>query len=218
MSRATNTEIVGAIPEGCDKAAKVLNAATEVFLTHGFSAATTDMIQQAAGVSKATVYAHFANKEALFVAAIEAQCLRFGETVRLIRFEPGNITKVLRALGHAYLDIVLSERALAFMRVVIAESTRFPRLGRTFYQAGPESILKVVAEQLAQAAEAGEIDVQTVGIETAAMLFFSMLRGEGQMISLMHPESRVSAVQIDHWVDVAVQTFLRAFGTSVRQV
>jgi AcrR family transcriptional regulator len=39
-----------------------------VFLANGFSAATTDMIQQAAGVSKSTVYSHYPNKEALFAA------------------------------------------------------------------------------------------------------------------------------------------------------
>jgi TetR/AcrR family transcriptional repressor of mexJK operon len=200
-------------PELNDKALKVLRAATGVFLTHGFSAATTDMIQQAAGVSKATVYAHFANKEALFVAAIEAQCEKFEASVRAIRFEPGNIAKVLRELGHAYLNIVLSETALAFMRVIIAEASRFPQLGSTFYQAGPKAILSVVSEQLAYAADAGEIDVRATGIETAAMLFFSLLRGEGQLICLMHPETRVSPVQIDRWVETAVQTFLRAFGS-----
>src|SRR3546814_9810578 len=41
------------------KALTVLRAARTVFLTHGFSAATTDMIQREAGVSKSTVYAHY---------------------------------------------------------------------------------------------------------------------------------------------------------------
>src|SRR3546814_1070545 len=45
------------------KALTVLRAARNIFLTHGFSAATTDMIQREAGVSKSTVYAHYANKE-----------------------------------------------------------------------------------------------------------------------------------------------------------
>ena len=40
-----------------EKQLTVLLAASDVFLEHGFSAATTDMIQQRAGVSKATVYA-----------------------------------------------------------------------------------------------------------------------------------------------------------------
>lgn len=213
MTSSTGTLCKEDAPEPNEKARRVLQAATGVFLTHGFSAATTDMIQQAAGVSKATVYAHFANKEALFMAAIEAQCAVFSASVQSIRFEPGNITRVLNELGHAYLNIVLSDAALAFMRVIIAEASRFPQLGQAFYQAGPKAILSVVSEHLARAADAGEINVQSVGIETAAMLFFSLLRGEGQLICLLHPESRVSPVQIDHWVENAVHTFLRAFGT-----
>lgn len=35
----------------------ILNAASTIFLTHGFSAATTDMIQREAGVSK-KLYMH----------------------------------------------------------------------------------------------------------------------------------------------------------------
>jgi TetR/AcrR family transcriptional regulator, mexJK operon transcriptional repressor len=38
-----------------EKARAVLAGARAVFLANGFSAATTDMIQQAAGVSKSTV-------------------------------------------------------------------------------------------------------------------------------------------------------------------
>jgi hypothetical protein len=34
---------------------------SKVFLAHGFSAAATDMVQREAGVSKSTVYAHYAN-------------------------------------------------------------------------------------------------------------------------------------------------------------
>jgi hypothetical protein len=39
-----------------------------------------------------------------------------------------------------------------------------------------------------------------------------MLRGEGQMESLTHPQARPSAAQLDQWVALAVTTFLRAFG------
>ena len=43
VSLSGETELSG-------KALKVLQAARKVFLTHGFSAATTDMIQREAGV------------------------------------------------------------------------------------------------------------------------------------------------------------------------
>jgi len=199
-----------------EKARQVLAAATQVFLTHGFSAATTDMIQSAAGVSKSTVYAYFENKESLFAAVIEAQCASFAKSVHGIRFERGEIERVLRELGRAYLNIVLSKAGLDLFRVVIAEAPRFPALARTFYLAGPSVISAVVAEHLAAAVASGEIDVQSVGIDSAAAIFFSLLRSEGQLECLTHPNTPASPVQIDHWVDVAVRTFLRAFGNASR--
>src|SRR3546814_5902965 len=37
------------------------------------------------------IYAHYANKEALFVAVIEAECAAFTNTVRGIGFRPGKL-------------------------------------------------------------------------------------------------------------------------------
>ena len=95
------------------KARTVLHAARKIFLIHGFNGATTDMIQREAGVSKSTVYAHFANKEILFLAVIKSECEIFTASIDNITFKPGNLTENLRRLGHAYLQIALSETAMA---------------------------------------------------------------------------------------------------------
>ncbi len=198
-----------------EKALRVLQAATTVFLKHGFSAATTDMIQREAGVSKSTVYAHYANKEILFIAVIHAECTAFAQTLRGIQFQPGGLRKTLAAHGHAYLNILLSPSGLALYRVVIGEAPRFPELARTFYLAGPHVIASMLAEQLANAVQAGEVDVTTVGLDAAATLFFSLVRGEAQMQCLTHPDATPSAAQVDQWVELAVITFLRAFKRTV---
>lgn len=193
------------------KALTVLRAARNVFLTHGFSA-TTDMIQREAGVSKSTVYAHYANKEALFVAVIEAECAAFTNTVRGIGFRPGKLRETLTMLARAYLDIVLSPGGLAVFRVVIAEGPRFPKLARTFYLAGPQVMTTMVSEQLANAAASGEVDLGEIGRETAASLFNNLVRGEPQLQCLTHPDAAPSSAQIDQWANAAVVTFMRAYG------
>jgi len=208
----TNSIPSGSAPSG--KALTVLQAATSVFLTHGFSAATTDMIQREAGVSKATVYAHFANKEALFTAVIEAECTAFTNTVQGIEFQPGQLRETLTTLAQTYLSLVLSPRGLALFRVVVAEGPRFPGLARSFYLTGPKTMTTLVAEQLDRAAAAGEIDLSEIGRETAAGLFINMVRSEPQMQCLTHPNAAPSAAQIDQWVDVSVTTFIRAYGSN----
>lgn len=195
------------------KALTVLRAAREVFLTHGFSAATTDMIQREAGVSKSTVYAHYANKEALFVAVIEAECAAFAETVRDIRSQPGKLRETLTALARAYLNVVVSPTGLALFRVVIAEGPRFPDLARTLYLAGPQAIANIVSEHLASAIVSGEVDLSEIGRDTAAQLFINLVRSEPQLQCLTHPNAAPSAAQIDQWTSATVTTFMRAYGT-----
>src|SRR3546814_3177216 len=53
-------------------------------------------------VSKSTVYAHYANKEALFTAVIEAECAAFTKTVHGIEFHPGKLRETLTLLAKAY--------------------------------------------------------------------------------------------------------------------
>ncbi len=197
-----------------DKSLPVLQAAASVFLAHGFSAATTDMIQREAKVSKATVYACFPTKEALFAAVIERECAAMAETVRAIEAAPGDIYKTLTDLGLSYLKIVLSPTGLALFRVVVAEAPRFPDLARGFYLAGPRVIARMIAERLEAAARAGEVNVQAVGIEAAAASFVSLLRGEGQLECLTHPAAQPSTEQLDRWARLAVTTFLAAFGAN----
>lgn len=199
-----------------EKVLQVLDAATSVFLTHGFSAATTDMIQREAHVSKSTIYACFPSKEAMFAAVIQRECSAMAATIRAIDTIPGKIDKTLTEIGMLYLDIVLSPSGLALYRVAIAEATRFPELGHQFYKAGPKAVTAVVVDRLNDAQLSNEIDVKRIGTEGAAALFVSMVRGEGQMEVLTHPESRPSVVQKELWIERAVTGFLAAFSIAGR--
>lgn len=193
------------------KAGVVLAAARLIFFAHGFSLATTDMIQRAAGVSKSTVYAHYPNKEALFRAVVEAECNRFMEEARQRRVPDRNLKPLLIGMGKTFLDLILSPEILAMYRVVVSEAPRFPDLGALFYAAGPGAMNKFVAETLEQAMEKGELDLGGIGRDAAASLFINMLRGEAQMQVLTHPETPASVIQREQWVNEAVTTFLRAF-------
>ncbi len=195
-----------------DKAAAVLAGARTAFLAHGFSAATTDMIQTASGVSKATVYARYPTKEALFTAVVEAECARLLGAVRATRIRSRKLHDVLEALARAYLGLVLSADVLALFRAVVGEAPRFPALARQFYLVGPHGLNLIVECHLEEAAIRGEVDFSSVGLEMAAIHFVNLVRGEAQMQCLTHPGSVPSEAQRDHWAAAAVTTFMRAFG------
>lgn len=193
------------------KAQIVLEAATKIFLQRGFSAATTDMIQKEAGVSKATVYNRYPNKEALFFEVIKMGCSKTISQLKTIQAPSVNIEQVLTEFGHTYLKMTLSSNNLSLFRTVAAEALRFPHIANTFYQSGPRATIDIVSEYLAHAADKNEIDIQSIGVEQAACLFISMIRGEGHMIGVMFPEAVPSQVQIENWTKSAVQTFMKAF-------
>jgi len=191
---------------------KILSVAAELFLAHGFSETTTDMIQRAAAMSKATLYHCFPNKEAIFAAVIARECQKLAESMPDIDMRVGPIEASLSQLGRAYLKIVIAPTTLALFRVTVAEAPRFPRLGQLLYRSGPKRIIALIGDKLREAVANGELDVQSVGLDEAAHLFCALARAEAQLECLTHPDARPSAARIDQWVRLAVVTFMRAFG------
>jgi AcrR family transcriptional regulator len=186
------------------KVAKILDAARRVFLEHGFGAATTDMIQREAGVSKSTVYAHFAAKDQLFAAVVQAECGCFMHSLVTEPMGPSDIRENLRQVGSHFLDLVLDPVALAFYRTIVAEAPRFPHLGQTFYASGPRRLTAMVARLLE---EAGEVRVEDPA--AAAEQFIGMLRGDRHLRCLLGIEVKPEPMEIRRIVDHAVDTFLR---------
>jgi TetR/AcrR family transcriptional regulator, mexJK operon transcriptional repressor len=200
----------GAAPAaGSDaKVGKILAGARRVFLEHGFGAATTDMIQQAAGVSKSTVYSYFPNKEALFVAVIRVECEKLLAQTRAERIEGRTVQETLTRIGTRLLQIVLEPSALALQRIVIAEAHRFPEVGHVFFSAGPVAHNREVAAYLAEADRRGDIHVDDPG--TAALQFVGMVLIHIQLQCLLGVSSPPKAGQIRRIVSAAVDTFIRA--------
>jgi AcrR family transcriptional regulator len=108
-------ETLGAGPgkdEGSRTRARLLQAAMELFQTHGYRRTSIEEIAQAAGVAKGTVYVHFKNKgELLFHAMAEEKRRLLGRAKHLLR---GGLTPEQRF--REYLEMALlsvSEMPLA---------------------------------------------------------------------------------------------------------
>ncbi len=96
------------------------------FLAHGFAGTSMDRVAATAGVSKATVYSHFTDKEGLFKALIER--LARQKFNSLFSSEPleGEPSEVLRQAGSKALQQMSQDwEHCALMRLVIGESARF---------------------------------------------------------------------------------------------
>ncbi|MBD1909012.1 MULTISPECIES: TetR/AcrR family transcriptional regulator [unclassified Leptolyngbya] len=119
-----------------EKTEAILDGAVQEFLEHGYAGARIDRIVAAAGVSKATVYRHFPDKEALFTALTRRMASRKElfqmQKIQSFEEEPSSF---LRRYASRMLDNVASDpQILTFLRIIIGESGRFPELARSFVQ------------------------------------------------------------------------------------
>lgn len=135
-----------------EKTEAILEGAMQEFLEQGYSGTTMDKIAAAAGVSKATVYSHFQDKEALFKALIEKMAQEKCSAINnpeIAQGLQGKPEEVLRFFANNMLDSTIdNQEFLGFMRVVIAESGRFPELARTFISSFDKYGSEVLREYL----------------------------------------------------------------------
>lgn len=136
-----------------EKREQILQGATQVFLNHGYAGTSMDRVAATAGVSKQTIYSHFQDKEGLFAALIERVTIqRIQQDLGSEQLQ-GEPELLLRQLGHAFLERMGSQDYLNVLRIIIAESVRFPELAQlysrtvvhrgrqilvTYFQAHPE--------------------------------------------------------------------------------
>lgn len=190
------------------KAEAILAAAERAFLEHGFGAVSMDTIAREAGVSKATVYAHFANKERLFGAVIAAVSERFGG-FSAPELDPRDIEHSLNTMARRFLDLILSPESIAVNRIVVGEVTRFPVLGAVFWEAGPARVRAEIEGFLRRAGEIGSLGIPDARL--AAEQFVSLVRGEIHLRRLLRLGTEIEATGLTAAADSAVATFLRAF-------
>jgi TetR/AcrR family transcriptional regulator, mexJK operon transcriptional repressor len=193
------------------KAESILAAAKRAFLAGGFGAVSMDTIAREAGVSKATVYAHFAGKEELFGAVIGRECERGFAGFSAEELDPVDVRASLTALGRRFLGLVLSPDAIALHRIILGEVTRFPMLGDVFWHAGPKRNLLQIEAFLRSAASAGALSFRDAWL--AAEQFVSLVRGEIHLRQLLRLEAAAGEREIDAAVEGAVDTFLKAFAS-----
>lgn len=84
----------------------LVDVATRLFARQGYEATSVDAVLQAAGVSRGALYHHFANKEALFEAVLEAVEADTAERLVLATGDATDPVDVLRQGCAAWLELV----------------------------------------------------------------------------------------------------------------
>ncbi len=116
----------------------IVEAATALFLQHGYPGTSMDQIAATAAVSKPTVYRFFADKEQLFTEIVLGTLDQASQPFRTrlaALAETSQLTEELRPLARDYLATVIQPPVLQLRRLVIRgsmlTSTRCPAGSRT---------------------------------------------------------------------------------------
>jgi len=191
------------------KPAQIMTAAKELFTSQGFGATSMDAIARTANVSKATLYVHFSGKEELFAAMISHECRAQSRLMSAPDVDDRDLAEVLGEIGHNLLAFLLSGPAIAIFRVVVAETARFPDLGRIFFNSGPNQMRATLSAFLAKAAERGLLDITDPW--RAAEHMIGMLQTPVHLCVLFGVKDHFTEDEVDKVVKDAVEAFLRAY-------
>lgn len=163
-----------------------------------------------AGVTKATVYAHFHSKLDLFHAALAE--LRRGMLAPedVVRGPDEEVSEHLRLIAHRLLTLTLDSRTLGIYRMLVLPVTSEPRLGKMVWEHTFVPYRKAVQDVLSRACRRRALDIENP--ERAAQQFFGLVLGDTVVrMLLMSAIPDLGIQEKAAYVDTAVTLFLSGY-------
>jgi AcrR family transcriptional regulator len=192
---------------GDQRSEQIRATATDLFLKHGYGGVSVDEIVRTVGGSKTNVYNHFGNKEGLFVAVVQRLCEDLLASFVTVDVSALGLEEGLRSLALALVGILLQDRHLALQRVVVAETARFPAIGRAWFESGPERSRGIIAQFIEKEQRAGRL--QRSDPHQSATLFHDMITFD--LINRAMLGEKPSDGEIGRRIDLAVAAFVHGF-------
>ncbi len=184
-----------------------LQAAREVFLEQGYEAASVNDVVRRAGGSLATLYGQFGNKEGLFFAVLQDQHDRFIRAMTPESVDHRPLEEGLQIIGEHFVRGLLTRENLAFFRIMIGETRKFPEQTRRYIASGGAD--KVVGVLAAFLRERG---VMAADPESGASYLVELWRSRHHYRALADDAYKVSDDEISEHVACSIRLFLNGAG------
>jgi AcrR family transcriptional regulator len=136
---------------------KILDVATDLFLSRGFGATSIEAVAGRARISKRTFYHRFRDKAELYTAVIRRLLQHWLPEFEAAFETPGPLDDMLQRLAKRMLTVALSPQALALRRLLLAEAERFPELVDIAMEQGATRAIERITALLEDERRAGRI-------------------------------------------------------------
>jgi AcrR family transcriptional regulator len=142
-----------------DRPKEILEAAFEEFSRNGYAATTLDQVAVRAGVTKGTIYVYFENKEHLFISMVrELTKQTMDPVLEMFERHEGSTADLLREqFSLIYRHIVEDGRRREVVRMLIAESPRFPELADRYHDEIHRPCIELLQRAIQRGIDRGEI-------------------------------------------------------------
>lgn len=191
------------------KRQQIMDAARTIFIRLGYDGASMNDVAAEAGVSKATLYVYFANKEALFAALIEEMVAVLPENALKMEHDHGDLRAALVQLGVTLMTALTKPEHLRFHRLVLGTVEQFPQFGRLLYESGPARGLAKMRSFLARERDHGHLDIDD--LDLAAHQLLDLIKSRHLLDMLLGVAARPSEEELRYSVSSGVDMFLARY-------
>jgi AcrR family transcriptional regulator len=188
---------------------QVLEAARKVFLRDGFERASVDDIAREAGVSKATIYAYFPDKQLMFLEVARTECrLQTEAAEAAIGGMP--VRAALTLVAERIVAFLMSDYGQRMFRIVVGEGARFPGLAQEFYENGPGLIHGRLVHHFGAYVEGGQLRIDD--LDLAADQFAQLCKAAVFDKLIFGLAGGITPDDVQRSVHGAVDMFLARYG------
>jgi len=188
---------------------RLLDAATQVFMNHGYEGATFEKIAQTAGSGKATIYARYSGKEELFTDVMKRS---IDKSLKFIEDVPLNLPlkERLTLTAEAVLKNCLTIEVVSLMRVIIAEMPRFPALARLADKIGRQHAVDLIAQVMMSPNEDTIVGqkLSKTQVMGKAVQFLHLIFAGMQLRALMGESLSVLRKEIPEHIAASIRLFM----------
>jgi AcrR family transcriptional regulator len=139
---------------------QLVTVATELFATDGYDATSIEAVLRESGVSRGSLYHHFASKEALFWAVLEGLQARIGAELAAATVDATDPVEALRAGALAWVRLAGDPVVMQIMLIDAPAVLGWER----FRELDEQHTLGDIRTALTAAADAGRLDHRHVDV------------------------------------------------------